>query len=139
MFQDEIQLPSSWFFLILVILLLATLNKQLFFVVYTLSVPYLLFYVAYIPSGKIRKFNEVGDYSYGIYIYAFPIQQSIAAIIPNVSVPTMILLSFAITFVLAYFSWHIVEKRFLRMKNNYIVVEKAFRNALQSLPFSPAK
>jgi peptidoglycan/LPS O-acetylase OafA/YrhL len=41
-----------------------------------------LFYLAYVPSGWIRKYNRVGDYSYGIYIYAFPVQQSVAALIP---------------------------------------------------------
>ena len=49
------------------------------------------FYIAYVPSGNIRIFNKAGDYSYAIYTYAFPVQQSVAALIPNVSVATMII------------------------------------------------
>jgi len=39
-----------------------------------LALSYATFWLAYIPGGVIRRFNELGDYSYGIYIYAFPLQ-----------------------------------------------------------------
>lgn len=109
-------------------LLLSIFNKDLFFVVYTLSLPYMIFYLAYVPKGKIRSFNKVGDYSYGIYIYAFPVQQSIAAaIFPGISVANMVLGSFAVTFVLAFLSWHFIEKKFLKMKDHYIVFQKTLK------------
>jgi peptidoglycan/LPS O-acetylase OafA/YrhL len=63
----------------------AVAGKQVFFVAYIASLAYLLFYLAYRPGGAIRRYNLVGDYSYGTYIYAFPIQQMVAALMPGVS------------------------------------------------------
>lgn len=66
---------SRWIFLIFVgaQILSAMANKQTFFVVYVLTIAYILFYIAYVPAGFIRKYNQLGDYSYGVYIYAFPV------------------------------------------------------------------
>jgi len=85
-----------------------------------LSIAYLLFFVAYIPAGQIRKYNRLGDYSYGLYIWAFPVQQSVAALIPGVSVVYMILISAAVSILLAIISWHIVERRALSLKDHYV-------------------
>lgn len=108
---------SSWLFWALVIgLLLAIGNQHVFFVVYVFSIAYILFYLAYVPSGLVRRYNQLGDYSYGIYIYAFPVQQSIAALIPGVSVSQMILISAATTILLAALSWHLLERQALSLK-----------------------
>jgi len=122
--SDKVVLSSKFAIFGLPLLIIVSINKDIFFVIYNLLLPFLVFYLAYIPSGKIRKFNRIGDYSYGIYIYAFPVQQSIAATIPNVSVSTMIILSFIVTLFLAILSWHLIEKRFLKMKDGYIHIEK---------------
>ena len=128
--REHIWFSSRAFILILIILLLSVFYKNLFFIVYIVSLPYLIFYIAYVPSGKIRRFNNMGDYSYAIYIYAFPVQQSIVALIPDVSVITMMLLSFIITFALAFLSWHLIEKKALKMKGYYIVFERILRRYL---------
>lgn len=112
---------SHWLFWLFVIgLSVAISDKFVFFVVYVLAIGYILFYLAYVPSGVIRRYNQLGDYSYGVYIYAFPVQQAIAALIPGVSVPQMILLSAAITILLAILSWHLLEKRCLSLKAHYV-------------------
>lgn len=124
-YRDSIILSLRFFLFITSILLLAIVNKEVFFMIYSISVAYVVFFLAYVPSGKIRKFNDFGDYSYGIYIYAFPVQQSVAATVPNVSVGIMIILSFTITFMLSYLSWHFLEKKCLEMKGSYVMLEKA--------------
>lgn len=86
-------------------------QADVFFVLYCLVLPILLLLLAYVPQGNIRRFNQSGDYSYGIYIYAFPVQQLIVTAIPGVSVPVMIGLSFVITLLLAMLSWHLIEKK----------------------------
>ncbi|WP_347987330.1 acyltransferase [Methylomonas sp. AM2-LC] len=114
--REHITLSHSVFNVFFVALILSLLNKQIFFVVYMITLPYILFYAAYIPAGFIREYNKLGDYSYGVYIYAFPIQQSIAAIVPNISVLSMLIISSVITLVLAILSWHLLEKNALKLK-----------------------
>lgn len=121
--KDKVRLSSKWALFGLSLSIFSIFNKDLFFVSYCLFLPYLIFYVAYVPSGYIRKFNGYGDYSYGLYIYAFPVQQSAASFIPNISVPIMVIISFTVTLFLAMLSWHLIEKRFLKMKGSYIVIE----------------
>lgn len=114
---------SRWiFWFLLGSLVLAAIHPRVFSVVYVFAITYILFYVAYVPSGFIRKYNQLGDYSYGIYIYiyAFPIQQSVAALVPGVSVIQMILISAVVTIVLAALSWHFLEQRALSLKAHYI-------------------
>lgn len=55
-----------------------------------------------------------GDYSYGIYIYAFPVQGLIVAILGAMDPWTNIALAVPLTFALAALSWHWVEQPWLR-------------------------
>lgn len=68
-----------------------------------------------------KLFQGVGrkrDYSYGIYIYAFPVQQVIALVGGVKWGPIVyILLSLAGTLVLAVPSWHLVEKPAMSLKD----------------------
>lgn len=117
--RNKIAFNTPTFIIFSLLLVFSSIDHQLFFIFYTALLPYIVLYLAYIPTGKIRLFNRYGDYSYGIYIYAWPMQQLIAVSIENVSVPTMILTSTAATFCLAYFSWHIVESRALSLKKHF--------------------
>ena len=81
--------------------------------IYFLTAPYILFYLAYIPKGRVRLFNRFGDYSYGVYIYAFPIQQLTIQCFPNIAFDQYILTCSVITIALAWLSWNLVEKNAL--------------------------
>ncbi len=119
--KDRIVLSGPVFWSMIVIVPSATfLGEHVLFAAYVLTLPYILLYIAYIPSGFVRKYNKAGDYSYGIYIYAWPIQQSIVSLVPGVSVPAMILSSASVTVVLAALSWHLIEQRALRLKNLWV-------------------
>lgn len=119
--KEHITLSRSFFWILVIALVSAALiNTQAFFVIYLLTIAYILFYVAYIPSGFIRKYNAVGDYSYGVYIYAFPVQQSVSALLPGVSVLSMLAISASATLLLAALSWHLLEKRALGLKGFYV-------------------
>jgi peptidoglycan/LPS O-acetylase OafA/YrhL len=122
--RDKIQLSGPVFWCLSVLLLASSLHVHLFFVAYCLFLPYIVFYLAYVPAGAIRKFNGFGDYSYGLYIYAFPVQQSLAASFPGMSTLVMILTCFPITLLLAAISWHVIEKRSLKWKGSYQHFEK---------------
>jgi peptidoglycan/LPS O-acetylase OafA/YrhL len=114
--KERVSIRSKFGIPVIIAFGIAMLSKDIFFVIYTLLLPYLVFYLAYIPAGKIRSFNKLGDYSYGIYIYAFPIQQMVAALIPNCGIYQMISLSFLGTIIMAYLSWHLIEERALKLK-----------------------
>jgi len=56
------------------------------------------------------------DYSYGIYIYAFPIQQALANLDPKMPFWLYLVLTTVFTLFLAALSWHWVERLALRFK-----------------------
>ncbi len=92
-------------------------NNCLFFGAYSLTLPYLVLYLAYLPNRFLQGFNRIGDYSYGIYLYAFPIQRLTEYWgLANTPV-TWFLYSLPLTILLAAFSWHVIEKPALRLKD----------------------
>ncbi len=56
------------------------------------------------------------DYSYGIYIYAFPVQQSVVSIWPNMALLPYLAMVSGITLILAAASWRFIEKPALAFK-----------------------
>lgn len=86
---------------------------------YGLGLAYWVFYLAYIPAGRIRAYNRLGDYSYGLYIFAFPVQQTLLLIWPNLGMAGMIAVSFGVTLLLAAASWYLVEAPSLAHKNGF--------------------
>lgn len=75
-----------------------------------------LFWFAFLQGRWLEPFRRMHDYSYGIYIYAFPVQQAVAQLIPELSPFGNGLLSLAITTPLAALSWYFVEKPALALK-----------------------
>ena len=83
-----------------------------------IAIPYLTIYAAHLPLPFLNTFGKPGDFSYGIYIYHYPIQQTIIQATANtLTLPALCGVSFAVTFLLAFLSWHLVEKRALAAKN----------------------
>jgi peptidoglycan/LPS O-acetylase OafA/YrhL len=70
---------------------------------------YGVFYLGFKPAGAIRRFNQLGDYSYGMYLFAYPIQQSLAANGES-STATMFITACFLTLPIAILSWHLVEE-----------------------------
>lgn len=115
--RDRISLQGWLFASLLALTLLSAVSRVAFFFALSVSLPYLLMYSAYALGGPIRAFNRCGDYSYGIYIYAFPVQQAIADLVPGISTATLMILSAVTTLALAMLSWHLIEKRALALKS----------------------
>lgn len=80
----------------------------------TLALGYGLLWVALVPQGAIRAFNRIGDYSYGLYIFAWPIQQLVAQTLPELTPHLHFLASYPVALLVAAFSWHLLEKPCLK-------------------------
>ena len=74
---------------------------------------WLALYARWLPRVPAR----VGDWSYGAYLYGFPVQQVLAHYkLHEVSFVGYVAASTVLTFALAGLSWHLVEKQALRWK-----------------------
>jgi peptidoglycan/LPS O-acetylase OafA/YrhL len=74
--------------------------------------------VATILIGSNTKLDlrRFGDYSYGLYVWGFLVEQSLLHFMPQLSSPSLFALSLVLTFVFAALSWHFVEKPCLNLK-----------------------
>lgn len=116
LFKDDVPIDGRIFASLLLALLLSAAHKEAFFWVYAITVAYLVFYLAYVPKGVVRRYNAVGDYSYGIYIYAFPIQQAIVALSPGISPLGLLTASTVATLLAPALSWHLLERHVLERR-----------------------
>lgn len=94
-----------------------SINGHAFLFVYYLGLAYLLFYLAYVPAGKIRAFNRAGDYSYGVYLYAFPLQQALLASYSGWTVSMLAISAGVLTLMCAICSWHWIEQPALALRS----------------------
>lgn len=85
----------------------------------TLTLPYIVIAVAYTNWGKLHLFGKYGDFSYGMYIYAFPIQQSIVGMHEGIKPWELMVIGVPIIIAVAALSWHLIEKRALRRKHMF--------------------
>ncbi len=83
------------------------------------------------PALFFRPFTRVGDYSYGLYIYAFPLQQQMVFYHPGISWLRGLALTYPIVLGVAFLSWHLIEKPALGLK-------RYFRPQPPAQPFPPA-
>jgi peptidoglycan/LPS O-acetylase OafA/YrhL len=79
---------------------------------------YLLLWIAFNDSIPLHRFGKYGDFSYGLYLYAFPVTQSLVALTHG-RFPPLVLALFvlAATVPLAIASWFLIERPFLRLKH----------------------
>lgn len=78
---------------------------------------YLLFAFSFSRRPDLHRWAARGDFSYGVYLYAFPLQQLLLRFL-NPQMPPLMLFGMASPLILicAYASWHLVEKPCLRLK-----------------------
>ena len=134
LWRDKVPMRPAILFAALACLLIASVNEQAFFVVYVVSLAPLVLHLAYLPKGRVLAFNDWGDCSYGVYIYAFPIQQTLAFLFPGMPLIAMILVSAAITLGVAALSWTLIERRALALKGDFAAAtSRAFNLGLAKI------
>lgn len=78
--------------------------------------PYVILVLAYRTHGWLRLPERIGDYSYGAYLYAFPVQQTIVLVASPSSGWLMLAIALPVTMAIAAASWHFVEAPALKLK-----------------------
>lgn len=82
---------------------------------FPLAGAYLVFYLAFSPALRLHGFGRFGDFSYGTYLYAFPVEQMLMKGFGRPVQPSLLFCCAApLTLLLAVGSWYGVERRFLR-------------------------
>lgn len=88
-----------------------------FLPVFILALTYGVFWLGYADTPGLRAYNRVGDYSYGMYIYAFPVQQIVAmhgATTPWMNMATAL----PVVLILSVLSWHLIEGPALKLRRS---------------------
>ncbi|MFJ4457265.1 acyltransferase family protein [Pseudomonas sp. NPDC089392] len=108
---------SRWLLFACVALFLVAKGGRFEVFAFALLTLYGTLYVAYCPPLKLPAF--VQDYSYGIYLYAFPIQQVLAMAMPSAGPYWLMLAAVPASCFAGYVSWELVEKPALAMKKRF--------------------
>jgi peptidoglycan/LPS O-acetylase OafA/YrhL len=99
---------------VLVVISLALYRTSAFHWLLGATLAYGTLWTAYVPN--LHWFNRLGDYSYGLYIYAFPVGQTLRQYFEHIGPLQMFAACSVLTLACAAFSWHLVEQPALRLK-----------------------
>jgi peptidoglycan/LPS O-acetylase OafA/YrhL len=83
------------------------------------AITYTALVFAYHPRLQLRAYLKLGDYSYGTYVLAFPVQQLIVWRFGITEPLTLFAIALAVTVGLATLSWHFVEAPALAHKRRW--------------------
>lgn len=89
---------------------------EYYFVLQSVFFTYLVLICAFHPLLRLPTLDRWGDISYGVYIYAFPVQQLIAHFLSGIMPMQMLALALPTTCMLAIMSWYFIEQPALKMK-----------------------
>jgi peptidoglycan/LPS O-acetylase OafA/YrhL len=96
------------------------------------SMTYVILYLAFANTRLFKNFTKHGDFSYGLYIWGWPVQQIVILKVPNPTVFSFCLISTGITLIMAFISWHFIEKKALVLKK-YIYSRNAADNTIYTI------
>lgn len=117
LYRDKI-IFSKYIFSLALIVLLASFKLKYGLIISFLVLPYIILYIGLFKIKALNIFSKYGDFSYGLYIYAFPVQQTIAYLSKNkISTIALFFFAFIVTLLLAVCSWNFVEQPFIKLKS----------------------
>ena len=86
----------------------------------SLFIPYAILVLAYRAPLRLNALVRPGDVSYGVYVYAFPVQQTVALAWKGVWPLGMLAVAAPITYLLGLASWRLIESRALALKGRVV-------------------
>lgn len=82
-----------------------------------ITLPLLVILLGKSSTRYLNKVGDtIGDTSYGIYIYSFPIQQTLMYFF-KLDTAMLFIISLPLSILLGYVSWHLIEKKALEYKD----------------------
>ena len=115
LYADKIRLDFR-LALALVLVAVLTVGTGVYELAVKMALAYGVLWFALVPGGPLRHFNRIGDYSYGLYILCFPLQQTFVMLDPAIGPGALFVRSFPAVLALAVLSWHVIEHPALRLK-----------------------
>jgi len=111
------KLKSNKVIYVITFILLVSLYVNIYKYTSPFLLPFLIILIGLSFNSFLWNFTEkLGDISYGVYIYGFLIQQILLNYFKLDPIYLMIL-SLALTYMIAFVSWHYIEKKALKYKN----------------------
>jgi peptidoglycan/LPS O-acetylase OafA/YrhL len=94
---------------------------------------YIMVYVGMLRIPPLPVYHR-GDYSYGVYLYGYPVKQVIVTLFPAITSPLLhSAISLPLVTLVAKFSWHCIEKPILRLRKKFSFTARK-GDETQSLP-----
>jgi peptidoglycan/LPS O-acetylase OafA/YrhL len=84
---------------------------------FALALALMSFVFAFAYNTRWYGYNRFGDYSYGLYLWGFPMQQVAAHWVPGASSLANAFIAWPLALTVAVLSWHVIEKPALRLKS----------------------
>lgn len=131
LYKDKIIMSPKFFLLACIVFCCGIFINKIDIVIY-FTFPYIVIYLSTLKT--IFQTKKIGDFSYGLYIYAFPIQQLLVYYLKNHihNIYVYILLSIICTLIVSVFSWFLVEKPFLSLKKKTLKDSKLFKKIIKT-------
>jgi len=107
---------STTFALMLWVALLLLRGTQAVVPLYYVAMAYSLLAIAFDTTFRMHRFAKYGDFSYGLYLYGFPVKQTVIFFSGAMTAGTLFMIAFPITLLLAWLSWRYVEAPSLKKK-----------------------
>ncbi len=120
-FKDKISWTKQYSLAALLLLMASLLSKNFAELGLFVFGGYLLFNFAL--NYKNKFLNNIGtnvDISYGIYLYAWPIQILIVQYHPRINPYLLTLITLVLAAIMGYLSWIVVEKPFMKLKKRVV-------------------
>ncbi|PTO65247.1 acyltransferase family protein [Vibrio splendidus] len=117
LYKEKIKV--NWLYTVLVVIGFYFIKEpKLSKVLLPFVISYLTISFAYLVKGFVLSYNKLGDFSYGTYIYAFPVQQLVVMYF-SPGGWGLFFISTALTVLLAIFSWYCVESPSMSLRSRF--------------------
>lgn len=113
--RDRVPLTAKGAMLCAILFAAASWIPYAMIFVFPVAAAYLIFWFAFLPLAPLNRFATYGDFSYGIYLYSFPVLQVIVFWYGTRMNPLVLFaVGWPVSIGVAVMSWHLVERRWLR-------------------------